>query len=192
MQVIDISVHNTLTPLLTAALFTLIMASCSDLSEEEVQQVNEALQDSLTSSTETWGVDMEIIEEGEKKIRLRGSYATTVTHQEVNKTRIKGPVAIQVFDSTGAITTEVQSERAVYLPEEAIFELYGGVVVETANNRELQSEYLEWHQDDNIISTPKFVIITTPSDSLAGTGFEGTTDLVDFTIKEPTGKVTID
>ena len=62
----------------------------------------------------------------------------------------------------------------------------------TEDNRHLESEYLEWNQNQNRISTPEFVIITTPSDSLAGTGYESTTDLTDYTIKQPKGRVIVD
>lgn len=168
------------------------MVSCGELSEEQTQQVDEALQDSLTSTTETWGVDMELIEEGTKKVRLWGSYAATYNEDGNNKTHIKGPVKIHVFDTTGTVETEVFSDRAVYQPEEAIFEFFGNVEVNTANDRHLQSEYLEWSQDDNSIQTPKFVIVMTPTDSIAGTGFEGNTDLTDYTIKEPKGRVILD
>lgn len=167
------------------------LSSCGDLSEEESEQVDEALRDSLTSTTESWNIDMEVIEEGSKKVRLWGSYAATYTGDR-NETRIKGPVTIHVFDSTGAVDTEVFSDRATYLSEDAVFELYGNVRVNTADNRQLESEYLEWQQSDNSIQTPKFVIVKTPTDSIAGTGFEGDTDLIDYTIKEPKGRVIVD
>lgn len=184
--------HRTGIALLLGLLLVMGFASCSDLSKEETQQVAEALNDSLTTSTETWGVDMEIIEDGLLKVRVLGSYATTQATKYVNQTNIKGPVTIHVYDSTGAITTRVSSERAVYRAEQAIFELYGDVNVNTVNNRHLESEYLEWHQGDNNLQTSRFVIIETPTDSLAGTGFEGTTDLTRYTIKEPQGRVTVD
>lgn len=135
---------------------------------------------------------MEIIEDGQLKVQLLGSYATTEATKYVNETRIKGPVTIHVFDSTGAITTRVHSNRAVYKAETAIFELYGNVDVYTTNNRHLWSEYLEWHQGENRLKTNRFVIIETPTDSLAGTGFEGTTDLSQYVIKEPQGRVVVD
>lgn len=184
--------HKTALALITSLLIAAGMISCGELSEEQTQQVDEALQDSLTSTTETWGVDMELIEEGTKKIRLWGSYAATYNEDGNNKTRIKGPVKIHVFDTTGAVETEVFSDRAVYQPAEAIFEFFGNVEVNTADDRHLQSEYLEWSQDDNSIQTPKFVIVMTPTDSIAGTGFEGNTDLTDYTIKEPKGRVILD
>ncbi len=193
MQVTDIlEQHNKLLSFFLCLLIIAGISSCGDLSQEESQQVDKALKDSLTSSTETWDVDMEIMENGQKKVRLWGSYAATFSNDDKNETRIKGPVTVHVFDSVGAVKTKVYSNRAVYKPEDTIFELFGDVQVETRDNRHLNSEYLEWNQSTNNISTPKFVIIKTPTDSIAGTGFEGDTDLVDYTIKEPKGRVIVD
>lgn len=166
-----------------------VLASCGELSQQQADNVNEALRDSLTSTTESWNIDMEMIEEGYKKMHLTGSYAITYTTQDSNATRIKGPVHIQIFDTTGAITTRARANRAIYDVEDAVFELYGNVKVNTATDRHLESEYLKWRQNDGKISTPRFVIITTPTDSIAGTGFEGTTNLSSYTIKEPKGEV---
>lgn len=185
--------HKTLLALLASCCLCLFFqASCSDLSEEDVEQVNEALADSITSTTETWDVNMELIEEGEKKVVLTGSYAATYSSKEVNETHIQGPVHIDVFDSTGTLTTKVDSDRAVYRAEQSEFELFGNVRVNTNDGRHLESEYLRWDQASNRISTPEFVIITTPTDSIAGTGFNGTTDLSTYTIKQPKGRVIVD
>jgi LPS export ABC transporter protein LptC len=196
MQVIDILErhnNNTFSLFLFGLLMTIAISSCGELSEEQSAQVDEALSDSLTSTTESWDVDMEIIEDGTKKMRLLGSYAATYTTEDSSSTRIKGPVTIHLYDSTGTITTLAYSERAVYDADNAIFELFGDVRVNTADNRKLTSEYLKWIQSDNLIRTPKFVIITTPSDSIAGTGFEGTTDLSDdYTIEKPTGQFIVE
>ena len=183
---------NTFLTFLFSMLMVLTLASCGELSQEQSRQVDEALQDSLTSTTETWDVDMELIEEGIKKLRLQGSYAATYNTSKLEETRIKGPITIHLFDSTGAVTTKAFSERAVYKAEEAVFELYGNVRVDTEDNRHLESEYLKWDQSEDMISTPKFVVITTPTDSIAGTGFKGTTDLTNYSIKEPKGRVIVD
>lgn len=185
--------HKTLTALLISlSIIVIVVSGCSELSTEESQKVNKALNDSLTSSTETWDLDMILIEEGLKKVRIQGSYAATYHTEELNETRIQGPIHIDVFDSAGAVKTEVTSNRAVYRAKEAEFELFGNVQVDTRDDRHLESEYLKWNQADNNISTPKFVIITTPTDSIAGSGFTGTTDLSNYTIKEPKGRVIVD
>lgn len=164
------------------------LSSCGDLSDSQSERVQEALSDTLLSTTETWGVDMELMEKGIKKVRVRGSYAATYNMEEMNETHIDGPVRVQVFDSTGAIETRVTANSAIYRADESIFQLYGNVKVRTATGRRLVSEYLKWDQGSNNVSTPQFVIITTPSDSIAGSGFEGTTDLSEYTIREVTGQ----
>lgn len=190
MQVIDIlAPYKTLGSLVaTLCLTGLIMSGCSDLSSEESRQVSEVVNDSLLSTTESWDVDMELIENGTKKIHLTGSYAATFNTNERKETRINGPVYIEVFDTSGTVTTTVNSERAVYRAETSVFELYGNVQVHTNQDRNLESEYLNWNQATNRISSSKFVIITTPRDSIAGTGFNGTTDLSNFTIENITGR----
>lgn len=191
MQGTGISVpHNP--ALIIILLVTVLTAACGDLSVEQQKQIDEALSDSLTSTTESWDVDMEIIEDGLRKVRLQGSYAATYVTDEENETRIKGPVYIQVYDSLNNVKTRVRSDHAVYRGDDAEFEFFGDVNVDTDNNRHLESEYLKWNQNNDLITTPEFVIITTPTDSLAGTGFESTTDLVDYTIREPKGRVIYD
>lgn len=196
MQVIDILelYSNIIGKLFGVLLLTAVWTSCGEISTDQKKQIDEALSDSLTSTTESWDIDMEIIEEGTKKVRLRGSYAATYATEEQNETRIKGPVNIQVFDSLGSIQTRVSSERAIYRSDDAEFELFGNVQLDTDGNRHLESEYLKWNQTDDELSTPQFVVITTPTDSIAGTGFEGTTDLDDenYTIKNPTGRMIYD
>ncbi len=188
-----LELHNTLLALFATLLITSSLSACGELSQKQSEQIDEALRDSLTSSTETWDMDMEIIEEGSKKVQLWGSYAATFTSKNnKNETRIKGPVKIHVFDSTGTVKTRVFSDSAVYEPQDAIFEFFGNVRVNTRDRRHLESEFLKWQQGTNQISTPKFIIITTPTDSIAGTGFEGNTDLTDYTIKEPKGRVIVD
>lgn len=194
MQVTAILEHNNTVTAFTISILLVVgmaLSSCGELSDSQSQRVQEALNDTLLSSTESWDVDMELIKKGRKKVRIRGSYAATYSMEDVNETRIKGPVYVQVYDSTGAVETWVTANRAVYLPNESIFNLHGDVKVRTETDRRLRSEYLKWDSGSNRVSTPKFVIITTPSDSIAGNGFEGTTDLSEYTIREVTGQFTI-
>lgn len=179
--------------LIISIILTMIMAvSCTELSQRDAQKVNEAVNDSLISSNETWDLDMVLIEEGEKKVRVQGSYAATYNLPELKETRIKGPVYIEVYDSTGTVKTEVRSNRAVYRAEELVFELYGNVRVDTRDSTHLESEYLKWNQSENLISTPQFVYITTPTDTTTGSDFTGSTDLNNIKIRNYTGSSIID
>jgi len=173
-----------------ACLFFVI--GCTELSEFDDNQIQTALNDSLLTTTESWDVDLTILKNEHRQITIQGDYALNIQEKNREETRISGPVYVQLFDSTGARETEAWSKRAVYHAANNEFELYDSVRVHTADNRRLSTEYLKWSQHANNISSPQFVIIVTPSDSIAGRGFNGTTNLSTYTIQEPRGRLIVD
>lgn len=168
------------------------LTACGELSDFDTRQVQSSLNDSLTTTTESWDVEMVLMKDGRSRILIDGSYAISYQMPERKETRIDGPVYVQLFDSTGAVETEAWSKRAIYLDTKSEFELYDSVRVHTASDRQLYSDYLKWSERTDRITSPEFVIITTPSDSIAGHGFDGLTDLSSYTIDEITGRFLVD
>jgi len=173
-------------------IFFISLTACSDLSEFDSRQVESALSDSLVSTTESWDVEMVLMKDGLSRILIDGSYAISYQSKDRKQTNIEGPVYVQLFDSTGAVETEAWSKRAIYYDAKREFELYDSVRVETVTERELYTDYLKWSQDSDRISSPDFVTIITPADSIAGYGFDGLTDLSSYTIQQPRGRVLVD
>jgi LPS export ABC transporter protein LptC len=167
---------------------TLTFLSCTELSEYDSQQIQTVVNDSLITTTESWDVEMVLTQDGQKRIYIEGSYAINYQAEEDKRTNISGPVYVQIYDSTGAIESEAWSKRAIYLENQAEFELYDSVRVRTIDDRRLYSEFLKWTQNTDEISSPNFVTIITPTDSISGRGFEGLTDLTSYTIIAPRGR----
>lgn len=178
-------------PLLFCVLVIAFISSCGELSEYENKQVEEALSDSLLTLTESWGVNMQIMEEGQLKLKLKGSYAASIKTEQQNITRISGPVYIEIFNEEGQADTFVDSDSAVYKPDESIFELFGNVFVQAPEDKRLRSQYLKWERTQDRVSTPEFLIIVTPTDSVSAIGFEGETNLSNYTLREVTGETVI-
>lgn len=168
--------------------------SCTELSEYDTQQVQAALNDSLITTSESWNVEISLLREGRTRMIIEGSHAVQYQSEENKRTTIDGPVYVQLYDTTGALETEAWSKEAVYLEDVREFELIDSVRVQTVDDRHLYTEYLKYIQDTDRISSPRFVTIITPSDSISGLGFEGATDLDegDYIIKEPRGRLTVD
>jgi len=177
---------------LMVPLFMILPLSCTDLSRYDVEQIRTTLNDSLITTTESWDVEMVLMQDGNTRMYIEGSYAINYQSNERKESRISGPVYVQIFDSLGSVETEAWSKRAIYHEEEAEFELFDSVRVQTVNDRFLFSDYLKWSQDTDRITSPYFVIIITPTDSIAGRGFDGLTDLSSYTITEPRGRLIID
>ena len=172
--------------------FFLLSVSCTDLSEYDASQIDSSMNDSLIVTTESWDVEMLLMQEGKARIFIEGSYAISYQKPDRKETRISGPVYVQLFDTLGSIETEAWSNRAIYLEEDGDFELFDSVRVETQTDRQLYSDYLKWSQETDRITTPRYVTIITPTDSISGRGFDGLTDLSTYTITEPRGRLTVD
>lgn len=166
----------------------LLFGACTDLSEYDSEQVRTTLNDSLVYTTESWDVEMILMQYGRTRMRIEGSYAISYRTRDRNETHIEGPVYVQLFDTTGLVETEAWSKRAVYQETRSEFELFDSVSVLTNTDRELYSEYLMWSQKTDSISSHRFVTIITPTDSITGRGFYGLTDLSQYTIPEPGGR----
>ncbi|GAB5408657.1 MAG: hypothetical protein BalsKO_10220 [Balneolaceae bacterium] len=170
----------------------LIFLACSELSEYDSRQIKQALADSLLSTTESWDVDMNFIEDGKLILNLQGEYAFTIKNSELHETRIQGPVKIKIFDDDGKLESTVTCDSATYKPDNALFQMFGTVKVNTEDGRKLRSEYLKWQRNEDRVSTDEFVIFISPPDSIAANGFFGDTDLTNYTLNEGGGKVVLD
>src|SRR5690625_2401165 len=171
------------TSLLPAWLLAPILMSfmaCTELSEYDNQQIQSTINDSLLTTTESWDVEMMLTQGGRKRIFIEGTYAINYQTEENKKTQISGPVYVQIYDSTVGVESEAWSKRAVYLEPELHVDLYISVLVETHDNIRLVAEYLRWRHQPDRITSPDFVTISTPHDSISGTGFDGQTDLSDY------------
>lgn len=172
--------------------FLLFISGCGDLTEYDTEQVRTAMHDSLLTTTESWDVNLTLLEKGERRITLEGSYAINYQQEERNETVIRGPVYVQIYDSTGTLESEAWSNRAIYHADEREFELFDSVRVETIRDRQLYSDYLKWRERTDRITSDLYVTIITPTDSISGSGFDGKTDLSSYIMTDPRGQVIVD
>ncbi len=179
-------------PILLLIFSSSLIISCTELSEYDASQVRSSLNDSLIVTTESWDVEMTLMQDGKNRLLIEGSYAINYQASGRKQTEIEGPVYVQIYDTLGAVETEAWSRRAIYLEERAEFELFDSVRVRTVSGNRLYSEYLKWAQDSDRITSPYFVTIITATDSISGSGFDGTTDLEDYIIERPSGRMMVD
>ncbi|HAH51285.1 MAG TPA: LPS export ABC transporter periplasmic protein LptC [Balneola sp.] len=173
--------------IIALAFIFLMIAQCTQLSEYDNERIQEALGDSLITSSTTRNLNMDVIENGALKLNLKSSRALSITKDRTKTTYLSGPVSIDIFKSD-SLDTEVSADSAIYLPKDAQFELFGNVIVHSQNGRFLYSDYLKWLREDDEVTTPGRVLIITKTDSIAATGFVGNTDLTNYTLTEVTGK----
>lgn len=166
----------------------LLLQSCTDLSEYEQERVKQVMSDSLLSVTESRNIEMDLIENGVRKVTVTSPYAATYNSDGQTETELKESVHVTVRDASGVIRTTVTSQSARYINGNSEFHFKSDVVVHTDDGRRLYTDYLEWSQHERTVHTPDFVVIVTESDSITGYGLNGTDDLNSYTLSEVTGE----
>lgn len=78
---------------------------------------------------------MNIIEGGNVRMSMQGSYSYNIQQAGENETRIKGPVFINIYDDSGTLETTVSCDSAVYQPERERFEMFRNVDVNTVDGK---------------------------------------------------------
>ena len=173
-------------------LILFLFISCDGVSEHERAAIQQALADSSYHNSETWGVTMDLMEDGIRFVSIQSPYAVTTENKEESTTILYGPVYIEVRDKNGNPETYVSSGRAVYWSRTSEFYLDGNVVVDAPGNQKLTTQALTWYQFKREIEAEGLVTIVTPTDSIVGTGLKGDDRLESYIIGKVSGSFTID
>ncbi len=79
---------------------------------------------------------------------------------------------VNSYDSLGAVETHVVGDSGIIREKTGELYIYGDVDVTTAEGSRLQTEYLYWDSDQELIKSDKFVRITKDQDVITGVGLE--------------------
>ncbi|UCD63896.1 MAG: LPS export ABC transporter periplasmic protein LptC [Candidatus Zixiibacteriota bacterium] len=89
---------------------------------------------------------------------------------------------IDIYDSTGLVSTEVTGDSGIIREDRGLLNIYGNVVVVTDDSTRLETEYLWWDSNTDRIKTDAFVRITRGDDVITGWGLDADNRLKDFKI----------
>ncbi len=101
-------------------------------------------------------------------------------------------VAIKIFDDHGVVSATVTADRLLYFDQENRFEAQGEVVVETPDDKRLETESLEWREENRKVYSRSFVHIATADERVRGYGLIADEDLTSYQIGRFTARVSLD
>jgi LPS export ABC transporter protein LptC len=166
--------------------------SCTTVTDQDRAAIDSALADSTSYESETWGVTMELLEDGQRFVHITSPYAVSNEQGANSSTVLYGPVYIEVRNEQGDPETYVSAGRVIYLSSRSEFYLDGGVNVQTVDQKTLRTESLTWYQFFRSIEAEGAVTIITPADSIVGVGLKGDDRLIIYTLDSVSGTFTIE
>ena len=104
----------------------------------------------------------------------------------------KSKVHVNLYDTTGAATVSITADQVWYYGQQQRVVADGEVLVLTSDGRRLETEWLEWESGNQKIRTDRYVHITTPDETVEGTGLEAEEDLSSYQIGRFKAEVAVD
>jgi LPS export ABC transporter protein LptC len=165
-----------------ASLLAVLLTGC----EEKVRpSVLSGVSSTQLPSQESWNSTITFTDSGIVKAIVNAGhiYAFENTH----KTHMDSGVVIDFFDENGAHTSRLTSHKGSVDEASNNLEASGNVVVTSDSGTVVRTERMFWTNSTQLIHSPEFVHITSPTEDLKGTGFESDHNLRNYRIFKVTG-----
>lgn len=180
--------------------FVVLAAACG--SEPAPAPSMDDVRAETAPTQESWNVRYYVTEtadgaeDSRPRLEIEALYMATFETEDSTYTIMQsdslGRVTALIFDESGDPSATVRSESLALLDGESRFEARGNVVVETPDDKTLQSEHLVWLEQDRQMRTPGFVQIRTPRERVQGYELVADENLDTYTLQRMTGQVTVD
>lgn len=157
----------------------------------------------IAPTLESWDVQYFITETDEDaeasrpRLDIRANYMATYETEDSTYTlmvsdSVSERVKAHFYDQAGDTSATLHANRLILHEDEDRFEARGNVVVETPDDKRLESEHLVWYEKEREVRTPGFVRIITPKERVQGYQLVADEDLETYTLNRMTGQVTVE
>ena len=144
-------------------------------------------------TTQMWKMNTVVTDSGKVSSIIRAGYVAKYNRTESKITHLDSGLYVEFYDAeTGKRTSVLTSGNGLINDITNDMEAFDHVKVVSEDNTVLESEYLKWSQATQLVSSDKFVTITTPTEVLQGTGFESDKKLKYYKIFKASGKAEVD
>lgn len=148
---------------------------------------------------EAWDVVYRITEEGRPRVTVDAAYMARFETKDSLYTLLQphpdsanGRVTAHLYDEAGNPSATLIADEIVHFERQYRFNARGEVVVVTTDGERLETERLDWTENERRITSPGFVRITTPTETLQGYELDAAEDLSEYKIFRITGRVLVE
>lgn len=168
--------------LIITLLLVLVMAGC----EEKVRpSVLSGVSSTQLPSQESWNSTITFTDSGIVKAIVNAGHIFAYDNSRI--TFMDSGVVVDFFDETGAHTSKLTSNKGSVDEGTSNLEAIGNVIVTSDSGTVVRTEKMFWTNSTQLIHSPEFVHITSPTEDLKGTGFESDHNLRNYRIFKVTG-----
>ncbi len=175
----------------------LITAGCAepDIATPSLQEI----QQGPLPDQESWATQFDVLDGGRPRLQIHADYMAKFENVDSTYMILQGHpdslnsrVLAYLFDEKGDSSATIHADQMIYYEIERRIESKGNVIVNTNDEKKLETEFLIWHEIDRRVRTDGFVRITTPREDIQGYNLDADEDLENYEIARVTGQALVD
>lgn len=138
-------------------------------------------------------LDVEILysDSAQLMVRVRGPVMINYTERNNERQEFPEGVRVDFFDVGGNIKSVLTAKMGTRYDGRGIVVLEDSVVWKSVDEQMLETSELIWNEEQEKIYNNKFLVATTPRDTIFGKGFTANQDFTDISIIGTDGKLKV-
>ena len=170
-------------PVLLAVVIALLCLGCEEKVKPSV--MSDVVTDKFPSQ-ESWNSTITFSDSGIVRAIVKAKHIYSYENSSV--TYLENNVVVDFFNTEGQHTTQLTADKGTVDERTNNLQAIGNVVVTSDSGTVVRSDRMFWDNARQLIHSPDFVSITSPTQQLQGTGFESDHNLTNYRIFKVTGK----
>lgn len=177
----------------------LLLTGCGDSATPTAETVLAEEAEGPPPDHEAWDIVYRISEEGRPRVTVTAAHFARFETQDSLYALLQphpdssdGRVHAQLYDEDGNPSAVLTADEILHFERQHRFNARGRVVVVTEADERLETERLDWTETERRITSPGFVRITTPTETIQGYELDAAEDLSEYTIFRITGRVLVE
>ena len=162
---------------------SMVLAACEEKIEPSVLPT---IDSKTIPQEESWNSHIVLSDSGIVRAAIDAGYLEVPEGSQ--QTHMSDGVVVHFYDQHGVQTSVLTSKEAFVDENTNNLEAIGDVLVVSSDSTKLRTQHLYWDNKKQLVHTPEFVRITSPTETLLGHGFESDQNLEHYKVFHPTGE----
>lgn len=181
--------QNTHNGIIVVIIITIIPLLFSCKNDFEISTIPNITEQPGMSATD---LDLYQSQNGKQILRLVAKKVNIYLFQEEPTTEFPDGIKVEFFDENKQITSYLSADSAVYYETKNRWEAFGNVEAQNVEGTIFNTEYIEWNQETENVTSNKFIKITDKSGVVYGRGFKAKQDFTEWKVFAPTGEFVVE
>lgn len=173
--------------LIIALLPALFLGSC----QTEAPQTDYVLTDLALDAERAREVDILYSDSAQLMVRIRGPVMINYTDRNNERQEFPEGVQVDFYDGRGNVKSVLTAKMGTRYNGRGIVVMQDSVVWKSVDDQMLETSELIWNENQEKVYNNKFLVATTPRDTIFGKGFTANQDFSDISIIGTDGKLKV-